>query len=222
MRTLFTLILATILLTSLQAQVSPGDKFLGGRFRLSYGDRNSSGVNVDGSSFTLSISPRMGFLIKDNLAVGIAGFFAYAKQPDVFFFSNNNPNNPIILGGDEAVQYGIGPFLRHYTSFSESAGLVVDLYTEIGGGTIDQVAGTTGESSSSLFNLGVGILPGFYYFFSPRFSLEASFGGLRYAFTRTKGEDSTFGAPNDTKTSNLDLTLASQLSISFNYYFLKK
>ncbi len=221
MRTLFTLILTGLLCTSLQAQVAPGDKFLGGRLNFSYGNQTSNGITVDGSSFSFSISPRMGFLIKDNLAVGMVGTFAYAKQPNVFFLSSNNPNNPILLSGESIIQYGIGPFLRHYTPFSESAGLTVDFYTEIGGGNIEQ--NTTGSirPSSSLFNLSVGVLPSFYYFFSPHFCLEASFGGLNYLYSRAKEKEAPF-EPSITKSSNLNLTLASQLGISFNYYFLKK
>ncbi|WP_127123745.1 outer membrane beta-barrel protein [Chryseotalea sanaruensis] len=153
------------LLTSVaMAQTTSGTIALGGGFRFTSNDPGTSSFSLSGSG---------GYFLKDNLMVGL----------DLSYSSANDGDNTSL---------GLGPFIRYYKfiaddkfAFTVDGGFVFSSDKDV-----DPVTGT--EVSSSTF--GLGVAPGFAYFFSPKWSLDFTLPGISYISYEGGGSTISIGA----------------------------
>lgn len=117
----------------------------------------SLGLQKDNTNFSLSINPKLGYFIQDNIAIGgeVNLGFATAK-------------------GYTDINYLVGAFGRYYFSDQQAILLKHSRFF------IEANAGISGENhkpkdmpSSSTNGLGIGFGPGVAYFITPNIGLEA-------------------------------------------------
>ncbi len=135
-----------------------------------------------GSVFSMTINPKLGFFIQDNLAVG----------PDINLGLSS-------FSGTTAFSYGIGALARYY--FSDKANITPLRHSRI---FLEGTAGFRGENvsggGSSTNGLGLGVGPGYAYFITPNIGLETL---LKY--------NGLVGFGNETTQSNLNLSVGFQI-----------
>ncbi|RAI99810.1 outer membrane protein with beta-barrel domain [Chitinophaga skermanii] len=143
---------------------------------------NITGTFSDGSDkFQININPKVGWFIKDNLALGVDVNLGYAHTS----FDNDSKLNDF--------NYGIGAFGRYYISdksieFSKRSRFFFEANAGFAG-TNSKTKTPGGASSSSNTNgLALGFGPGLAYFITPNVGLEAL---LKYDVTVGFGSSTT-------------------------------
>ena len=130
-----------------KAQLEEGNVIIGGHLA-------NMGFGLgEKSSFALGISPKVGYFIEDNIAVGgkvSLGYQTVEREGNIFDYAINAFGRYYLQPGEKGVQTP----LNHGRFFAE-----------VGAG----IAGTNGASLG--FNLNFG--PGYAYFITPNVSLEA-------------------------------------------------
>lgn len=131
-----------------KAQLQQGNVLVGGQLsNISFGLGNQS-------NFNLSVTPRVGYFVQDNLALG--------GKVGLSYYTAKGQGN--LFG------YNVGAFGRYYFSPSEanSENLLKHgrFFVEAGAG----VAGANGVAVGSNFNFG----PGYAFFITPNVALETA------------------------------------------------
>ena len=130
-----------------QAQIQKGNLLVGGdlaNFNLTLGG---------GGAFQANLVPKVGFFIKDNIALGGYVNFGLATAK----------------GAGTTTNYGVGALGRYYVSKSD-----VDLLHNgrlFFEGTVG-VEGVSLAGGSNTTGLGIGVGPGYAYFITPNIGLE--------------------------------------------------
>lgn len=184
------------------AQVSRGDKFLGGTLGLSTQDVPDSpngGLTPEVRSF--SIYPSMGFLVSDNLAIG--------GQLGYYTYSNKSSGNYDF----HSHYFSIGIFTKRYFPISDSFLFTLTGTFQFRRGS-EVYNDTAGQplTESQLYDLSIGIRPGFLFFPSSHWGIEASIGTISYVYRSNLSTENT--------SNNFDLNYGI-FSIGFAYYFRK-
>lgn len=156
------------------AQFSAGNKFIGGSVSI-----NNQNGNVTSPYVSLAqnfgISPSMGFLVKDNLAVGFR--LGYTKSYTDYNYGN-------ISGYPKSNDYEAfsgGLFLRRYITISEKFLFAIDgSVNYIRGTTTNSYIGQTNSYITKQYNLTAQVAPLFIYFPSDHWGIEASLGSLYF------------------------------------------
>jgi hypothetical protein len=177
------LLVCYCLSTQLIAQVQHGQFHLGGQF--SFENNTYQG----GQSFSSTIQPEIGLMLSPKWSVGLS---------TPFNIQASTQNRPYY-------RLGVGPFVRRYFDLKSGFYAILHLQAE------------------TQFNLGRPIVrstqweiqatPFISYFFSPRFALEAGFGGFTYTSSRTRS------SVQDSKTSFDQFRIQSTPVVSLRYYF---
>ncbi|NIG56981.1 porin family protein [Chitinophaga sp. Cy-1792] len=176
---LLTLVLLTMMYGSVKAQIQKGNIMVGA-------DVTNLGFIFQKSSttFDFNLTPKVGWFIKDGLALG--GY--------VNFGLHSVKDN----GSD--VTYGVGAFARYYVEDKNVRKLEfskrVRFFMEANAG----LAGANPANGTSTNGLNVGIGPGISYFITPNIGLE---GLLKY--------DLTVGGGNSTTANHLSLNVGFQI-----------
>ncbi len=144
-----------------------GDYFISG----SFGFNSSSTGDNKSSSFT--ISPRVGYFVSENIAIGArVGYQTFSQE----FGAIETDVNTLTIGG----------FGRYYftptSKFSIFGELGVDYQS------INSDNGTTDTTTNGF---GLGVRPGISYFLSTDFALEMTWGVLSYATANPEEGEST-------------------------------
>ena len=165
-----------------QDSSASGEGFSKGNVMLS----GSVGVNSEKTgedkASGFNFSPRAGFFVTDNIAVGVALGFSSTKQED---------SSPI---EDKKTDFSAGVFGRYYftpaSKFSVFGQLGVNMNSYKNEST-NNVSGLTLSSKGSGF--GVALAPGVSYFLSNHFALEATWGVLGFDSSKpdATGADTT-------------------------------
>ncbi|MEO6456409.1 MAG: outer membrane beta-barrel protein [Ginsengibacter sp.] len=150
---------------------------------LAGGDIASFDLGLEkGSAFNMTINPKLGFFIKDNLAVG----------PDILLGLTS-------FSGETSFSYGIGALGRYY--FSDKENMSPLRHSRF---FVEGTAGFRGFNvsggGSSTNGLGLGVGPGLAYFITPNIGLEAL---LKY--------NGLVGFGNETTQSSLNLSVGFQI-----------
>lgn len=174
----FTVLLATVLIASAyvgKAQIQKGNVLVGGDLA-----DFSLGLNK-GSQFSLDLSPKAAWFIRDNTALG-----AYV-------------NLGLLTGAGAGtnVNYGVGALARRYLGGNALGVLRHTRFFLEGNVGIEGVNYSHGESTNGL---GIGIGPGLAYFITPNIGLE---GLLKYQGLLGFGTAAT--------SSNLNLNVGFQI-----------
>jgi len=164
------------------------DVFISGAFRIA----SSSEGDIDNSIF--EISPRFGYFITENFALG--GRLIYQHRE-----SDNNIDDSV-----EISSYGIGSFGRYYFTPQSQFSLYVQVL-------IDYLRSENSASDYTFDNFAFGLGGGLNYFVSKKFSLEANVGFIEYSTTTSNEEGS-----KSRNVFNFGLVF-SNIGIGLNYKF---
>ncbi len=205
---------------SLFGQVQQGDAFLGGNlnFNLRNDDFEREGDAIESNDETrLSLGLILGFMTSDRLAAG------GVLQVDHSSRTIDNSN----FGGDtfeqSSLTVSLGPFIRYYAPFNTRTGFLFDMQLLGGVGSRNETLFIGGEEVEfDLVAVNFDVLPAFYYFATPRLSLEASFGALGYRFEQASSRNNNPGPEITDSTSSANFFLSSALGIRLRYFFRKK
>lgn len=160
------------------AQIQRGNIMVGGEL---------AGFNLNlnsGGSFDMNINPKLGFFIKDNLAIGpyLGIGLSTAK------------------GAGTSVSYGVGGFGRYYVSDPSINVVKHSRFFFEGNVGIEGYNPSFGESTNGL---GLGVGPGFAYFITPNVGLETL---LKY--------QGIVGFGSSTTSSTLNLSVGFQIYLN--------
>jgi len=189
--------LAVFAITS-KAQTSVGTVVIGGGFDFwSQSPENSNNTKTSYFSF----KPSVGYFVADRFVIGLDLSIATEKQS---------------ASGATTYRYnsfGIGPYARYYKFLSDNEKVAFF-------GEADLAFSFTKETQNNLPSkngnaFGVGVFPGFSYFFSKHWSGEISFTGLRFT-----ASDPNNDVNNDkTTTFEFGINSLTPSGIAVRYYF---
>ncbi|WP_300569030.1 outer membrane beta-barrel protein [Flavobacterium sp.] len=161
------------------AGFSKGDVFVSGGVGISStktGDAKTNGFNF---------SPKAGYFVTENIAVGLALGFASTKDED----------------DTKDTNFSAGAFGRYYFTPSSQFSVFGQLGVNMNNTKHEEViGGTTFEAKANGFD--VKLAPGISYFVSDHFAIEATFGALGY---ETSKPDADGAESTDTFGLNLNL-----------------
>jgi len=170
---LFLLLIATPLLSF--AQLSKGDKFIGGGFQFRSLTPINSNQGWTSETMDFSINPFFGFLVSDKLAIGGQVGYSYLISTQ----NADQPNESKYTSAD----YSAGLISRRYFSISEQFVFSIDANFNYG-----IVAGTSTNSTyvskTKNHHVGASIKPTFIFFPSPKWGIEASIGNISYEYSK--------------------------------------
>ncbi len=134
------------------AQIQKGNLMVGA----SLADMNIK-LQKGNTDLSLSINPKIGYFIQDNVAIG--------AEVKLGFATNSAQNS---------INYGIGAFGRYYVSSKQLELLKhARFFGEVNAGLVGDNIKPKGMSSVSTNGLGIGFGPGVAYFITPNIGLEA-------------------------------------------------
>lgn len=159
---LMTMFCCAIGLYTASAQVSPNDSRPQAAERVGTvpiqagnwivgGGLGSLGYNFTSESFNVSLNPRAGFFVVENIAVGVGAVLGLTTMKN----------------SDNIWSYGVAPFARYY--FPEGASATGRFFGEVEAG----ISGSTGTSDASFLG---GIKAGYAHFVTNSVALEGTLG----------------------------------------------
>lgn len=155
-----------------------GDVFITGS--VGFGSESTGDVEMN----TYSFSPRAGFFVSENIAVGLALGFEGGKDDNG--------------AGTETTttEFSIGAFGRYYFTPSSKFSVFGELGFNVLSDKVETdttIGGTTVSTEAKANGFNIGLAPGVSYFLSDSFAIEAKWGVLNYETTEpdVDGAEST-------------------------------
>lgn len=134
------------------AQIQKGNLMVGA----SLADMNIK-LQKGNTDLSLSINPKIGYFIEDNIAIGAQVKLGFATD-----------------AARNTINYGIGAFGRYYISTSQFELLKhARFFGEVDAGLVGDNIKPKDQPSVSTNGLGIGVGPGVAYFITPNIGLEA-------------------------------------------------
>lgn len=134
------------------AQIQKGNLMVGA----SLADMNIK-LQKGNTDLSLSINPKIGYFIQDNVAIGAQVKLGFATD-----------------AGGSSINYGIGAFGRYYISSKQLELLKhARFFAEVDAGLVGDNYKPKNMPSVSTNGLGIGFGPGVAYFITPNIGLEA-------------------------------------------------
>ncbi len=152
MKRIFITVLGLFMLTTSFSQTQKGNVLIGA-------DLSNIGVNFqkDNTQFSLNINPKVGWFVRDNLAVGGEVNMGLNTQK-----------------GSTSFTYGVGVFGRkYYGAATTNLSRTAKWFIEANAGLYGVNLTGTNLISTSTNGFGLGIGPGYSYFLSENIALEA-------------------------------------------------
>jgi hypothetical protein len=144
----FVLIASFLITNQLSAQIQRGNILVGG---------DIAGFNLDlnsGGAFQATIDPKIGFFLKDNVALGAYIDFSLSTAK----------------GFGTTTSYGVGALARYYVNDPATNVLKHGRLFLEGNAGIEGISFSNGSNTTGL---GIGVGPGYAYFITPNIGLEA-------------------------------------------------
>jgi hypothetical protein len=199
-------ILCSLLLLSAGAQISKGEKMIGGELSFATGKDETSDFFTPVKTTAFTIAPQIGFGLQKNWIVGAGLGYGFLKAKST------------TSGGDYQKQtmnvVSIAVFARKFHPFNDKTGIYGQLDLGAGFGKQKQSSSFFTAQEGDINNITARVRPGFYFRVAKRIVLEANFGGLGYTNTTYKPE----GGKKATK-SELSFTLTSAIGLGFQVIF---
>ena len=197
------------------AQIEAGKLMIGGSFGFgsSSGETtstlgNSTNTSQNPSTFSFNLIPQAGYLLTENLAVGVGMGYDYSKTTTPDFFTVG----PVSFDNIETEgMFIFSPFARYYKNTGDKAYAFAEFAMPMGVGsstglTLNSTgSGVEQNDPSRILAVGVQLSIGFNYFLNDKCALEAKWAGLNFQ-KRTETQSGTAGNidwENKDKTSNL-------------------
>lgn len=184
--------------SSLFSQVEKGTKLIGvgfGSFSFTNSNSQTSYSNTptvyksDGSSYSISVNPNVGWFVIDNLALGagVSVSFYGSKSNS----SNTSSTNTSTYNSTQPSFY-LGPFARYYFKGAEKGRVFTQINGQYGiyGGKSTSKTNYGSASTTTTHPKGdwnVGATAGYEYFINPSIGLFASV-GINYGKSKTEYE----------------------------------
>ena len=189
-KTIISFIVFVAIIMNSNAQVFVGGglgvEFSGGKSK--YGG-NSSDLP---STFAFSLSPKVGFYLNDDFAIGLeVGFISETEKETV----GSTEYKDITTG------WGIGAFARYYLLGGDKLSLLLEGSASFGGLKDKTKGGSTTYEGDPMTALGIGVLPVLSYSLTDRLNIEASCDFLRFGFQSMTVKDAD-NSSNKTTTNN--------------------
>lgn len=191
---------------SAHAQFSNGDVFLGGNLSLSNrGGKDETG-EPQGDYQQVSIRPSVGYFLNEKTAAGF--YVGYGNSRS----KNRNSSYQVEY---KSVDFGTGLFAQRYFALNDNFyfTLTGDLGFDRAKTTTtveDKVTGTTDEDVVNSYSLSLSVSPGFTFFPSRRWAIDAGFGSVYYNYQRSLS--------NESRTNTVGLNYGS-LGFGLRYFF---
>lgn len=188
-------VLLTLCLYS-NAQDKSQNFLIGGHFSLSNSNQDSD--NFESKTFSLSVSPTVGYFVSEKWLIGLKGSYSYQKgessQSDGDYKSDVTMNN-----------YLFGPYARYYIPLGEKFKLYTQLETLYG---INKRKNTDNNGTEEPFNtdsdrklFSLAFNPGLSYNITKKLLLEAEFGEVDYLYLDYKTDDDNDYTQSSKRTS---------------------
>lgn len=149
--------------SNINSQTNKGNFILGGSLNASYTEKSHDNLAQSEISYTdLNFSPRIGYFVKNNFAIGIDIPLSYTTSKDYKYYS-----------------YGAGPFLRWYLGKNKTKFLIQtefnynkthEKHYNYYYSSPNNLASTTSTYKGKIYSLDFG--PGLAYFFNEHIALE--------------------------------------------------
>ena len=190
-----------------QDKGNSSEGFTKGNVMLSGSAGFGSETTGDVKANTFNFSPRVGFFVTNNIAIGVALGFEGTKTESF--------NGPVFVEETRS-DFSIGAFGRYYFTPASKFSVFGELGFNVVSGKIDTdetLGGTTITSDYKVNGFNFGLAPGVSYFISNSWALEAKWGMLNY---QTSEPDVANSQSTDTFNFGLDLD---DLSLGLVYKF---
>ncbi len=206
--TLLAFLFITGSFTLLHAQIKKGSKLLGGGISFGVTESGSSPNETEYKNF--SINPSIGFVTKDNQAVGFNLF--YTRNTTIV---SGVPDNDVKSNG-----YGAGVFLRRYLPLGKSFYLFGEGQANFSYMQTDRYPMPDVHNKQMQYNGALVFYPGITYSIRDRIHLEAGLNNLiNLSYSRTEQVISTPTTESTTKTSGFNLSANVSNNSPFNIGF---
>jgi hypothetical protein len=202
---LFLLIMAA---GAAKAQVGKGFKYAGGSFNYNYDERGytntytytqGSTIYVNNHITSFQVNPDFGFFLSDKWAIGIQPGYARSSGTETSYFTSTVTDVPSYTYAhkyhSDAVSLGV--HFRYYWMLNDKIGI----FPQFGATTAHDLK----EFKSG--SLSVGGNPNIVFFATPKLAINLGFGNLLYNYDY------------QTKTSNFNVGLNTNINFGINYYW---
>lgn len=214
---MITLALSIFTLTS-NAQTEKGSFLIGGSIGYSTA-RSRAGSIHDQRSTAYTVSPKIGYFIDDNFAIGTKLQYSVNK----FNFRNsiyeNSAPGEWISNADRTDAYGISPFARYYISLTDILKFYGEFEMSFETGKLKkkEINGNTLYTNYKFNNYRPALSPGLVLFPSKKWAIEFSFPLFSFE-KRTFSEMKDQNTKGSTSSFNFGLNTFSP-KLGFNYHF---
>lgn len=176
-RVLLTAIGGLLLAATSHAQLSKGQKMLGGELSFTSSENKNEFFLGEVNETSATITPQIGFGLSKNWIAGAGLGYTHLNQKSGSFKFTLNI-------------FTAGVYLRKFHPFGDKAGVFgqLDLAAGFGKGKETQGGGFPVEEKTDVTTIAGIVSPGFYYKISKRIILETKFGGLGYSTMTSKAE----------------------------------
>lgn len=161
------------------AQPNQGQWVLGGSIGTSgfENELNDELNNQVSSSFGVSITPEISYLLSNKLALGLGIGYSYSqnKSESDQFNSKNQGNG-----------YSFSPFVQNYWMLGEKFGITLISRASVSFGKNTFENNQEQSSEVNYWDLNLNVRPGVVYFVKPKFALQATSGGVGLGASRSK------------------------------------
>ena len=191
-----------------QAQLSAGHILVGGDAGYTSNHPDDQDATLDTKTTTGSFSPRIGYFIKDNLAIGLD--IQYHGTKEVKDENDTSVDGTVLKTTTTNTSALIGPFVRYYKPVGEKAAFFGHLNLGFGGEKQKtELSGRDKPTDAALLpkdvkygNVNVALRPGFAYFPTKHFGFELTTNAIALGYNNRKLKDLASGQKAEDFTSN--------------------
>lgn len=215
MKRLLTPAVATLLLLSAPsafAQLSSGHLMLGGQFGFSSDKPADGDPDAESKTTTGTFSPRVGYFLMDNLAVGLELQYGGSKEEETDIIQEIK-----LTSTTKRTSLLVGPFARYYQPVGEKAAFFGHLSLGFGSSKKSvEYSGTGAPTNPKDEKFGmteISLRPGFTYFPTKRLGLEIMTDAIKIGYSSRKQKDLESGLKEDDYTSSSFVAKADLMSL---------
>ena len=211
-----TIAISAFALTSI-AQTEKGTFLLGGSLGYSASENKSSSQRINSKSTFITISPKIGYFVSNNFAIGTRVDYTIAKNK---VRKSQYENEPEVFGPSEkSNRFGISPFARYYISLTETLKFYgeLEMLFETGKSKKIDEKGNTLSTTYKFNNYRPALSPGLALFPSKKWAIEFSFPLMSFE-RRTYSQVAEGNSKSNTNSFDFGLNTFNP-KLGFNYHF---
>ncbi|MDR2910007.1 MAG: hypothetical protein LBV47_01375 [Bacteroidales bacterium] len=176
------------------------------------------------STFTVSVSPKAGYWLNNNIAIGAMSFFTGIRSKSMV----TDPYDPYNkIDWEQMIsQWGLDVFTRYKLWGAEKFSILVDSPVGLRKQNIKEEIGTITHKTQSMSAVGIYVIPAVSYDLTNRFSIIATFNNLCFgaSYQTVKNEETGIKGKYSSWGFNTQSSFSSSLSyiqLGFIYNFKK-